>query len=149
MPRTEKRSGNCQRCGTPRRSLHRDHILPRWKGGGDEPANIQWLCANCHEDKTRDDLKGIPGPNRGKTFTPESRQCMSVAASTSQHRGGHTKGLKFSEERRAQHSEAMKRAAKSRVMPPASEVRKQKVSESLRRFHAAKRAGSSGETVEP
>jgi 5-methylcytosine-specific restriction endonuclease McrA len=45
-------------CGTWRRSLHRDHIIPKFKGGGDEPENIQLICANCHEDKTVADLTG-------------------------------------------------------------------------------------------
>lgn len=49
-------SGHCVRCGTFRISLHRDHIKPRVAGGNDAPENIQWLCANCHEDKTREDV---------------------------------------------------------------------------------------------
>ena len=51
-------SGNCPKCGTWRYSLHWDHIVPRFKGGVDTPDNIQLLCANCHEDKTRLDFKG-------------------------------------------------------------------------------------------
>jgi 5-methylcytosine-specific restriction endonuclease McrA len=45
-------------CGIWRRSLHRDHIVPKFKGGGNEPENIQLICANCHEDKTVMDLTG-------------------------------------------------------------------------------------------
>lgn len=45
-------SGNCQKCGTWRRSLHKDHIVSRLIGGADEPSNWQRLCANCHEEKT-------------------------------------------------------------------------------------------------
>jgi hypothetical protein len=56
--------------------LHRDHIVPRRKGGGDEPANIQYLCANCHEDKTREDNKGLVSPMKGRHHSEESRQKM-------------------------------------------------------------------------
>ena len=52
-----KISGNCPKCGTWRRKLQREHIIPRFEGGGDEPENIQFLCANCHEDKTYEDMK--------------------------------------------------------------------------------------------
>lgn len=50
-------SGNCVKCGVYRLSLHSDHVLPRWQGGHDGPENRQWLCANCHEDKTRAELQ--------------------------------------------------------------------------------------------
>lgn len=33
--------------------------MPRCKGGTDEATNIQLLCANCHEDKTIEDLKDV------------------------------------------------------------------------------------------
>jgi len=56
--RKKRHTGHCSKCGTWRFSLHRDHIIPRWKGGSDDEFNIQYICANCHEDKTRDDLKG-------------------------------------------------------------------------------------------
>lgn len=136
--RARRPSGNCEKCGIWRRSLHREHIIPRFKGGSDDQDNIQWLCANCHEDKTREDLKGIPGPNKGKKMSEESRRKMSEAAKRVQNRQGHTKGLKFSEERRKAHSEALRRAfrANPRKMPPASEERKRKVSESLKQFYA-------------
>jgi hypothetical protein len=76
-------SGNCAKCSTWRQSLHRDHIIPKFLGGSDDPSNIQLLCANCHEDKTRDDLTGIPlsaaarrkqsEAQRGKKRSPEAR----------------------------------------------------------------------------
>jgi hypothetical protein len=50
--RTSRRSGPCGKCGTPRESLHRDHVVPLWAGGSDDPSNYQYLCANCHQDKT-------------------------------------------------------------------------------------------------
>lgn len=56
MPRN--RGGFCKFCGAWRKSLHRDHIIPKWKGGRDTEENIQLICANCHEDKTREERKG-------------------------------------------------------------------------------------------
>ena len=43
-------------CGIYREALHVDHITPRAMGGGDEPENLQLLCPNCHQDKTKDDF---------------------------------------------------------------------------------------------
>lgn len=73
---SERVSGPCPQCGTWRYSLHRDHIIPKFKGGPDTPDNIQRLCANCHEDKTRLDMKGF---NKGKPWTDETRTKMSTA----------------------------------------------------------------------
>ena len=79
-------SGNCERCGVWRRSLHRDHIVPKCKGGVDDPSNIQNLCANCHEDKTVIDLTGMPlslaarqkqsRAQAGKTISPQRRAAI-------------------------------------------------------------------------
>lgn len=33
-----------------------DHIVPLCKGGDDSRSNLQGLCIECHDDKTRDDL---------------------------------------------------------------------------------------------
>lgn len=32
-----------------------DHIIPLYKGGGNQAANLQALCRNCHGKKTMDD----------------------------------------------------------------------------------------------
>lgn len=29
-----------------------DHIVPKWKNGGDENTNLQSICDACHADKT-------------------------------------------------------------------------------------------------
>lgn len=141
MPRREKRSGNCGLCKIYRISLHGDHIVPRWKGGSEEAENIQWICSNCHEDKTREDLKGIPGSNKGRVFSDESRDRMSKAAASSQKRGGHTLGYRWTEAQKQAHSIRLREAfqRKPRQMPPASEERKRKVSESLLLYHEQKR----------
>lgn len=64
-------SGTCVICGVWRKSLHRDHITPKFKGGSNEPENIQHICANCHEDKTREDLTG-------RVASEETRAKMSM-----------------------------------------------------------------------
>lgn len=55
-------SGLCIECGTFRRFLHGDHIVPKYAGGKDEESNIQPLCANCHEDKTEQDRTTYGNP---------------------------------------------------------------------------------------
>lgn len=80
-----KKSGNCEKCGTWRMSLHRDHIVPRFKGGTDDADNIQLICANCHEDKTRRDFTGQPlHPNTraslvGRTVSAVTRSKIALA----------------------------------------------------------------------
>lgn len=59
MANRRPHSGNCALCGTFRKSLHRDHIIPRFEGGSDDDSNLQLICANCHEDKTALDLKRV------------------------------------------------------------------------------------------
>ena len=39
----------CQRCGQPGNTV--DHIIPRKLGGGDEPSNLECLCATCNYSK--------------------------------------------------------------------------------------------------
>ena len=45
----------CARCKR-KPSVQVDHIIPLCKGGTDERDNLQGLCYDCHEDKTREDL---------------------------------------------------------------------------------------------
>jgi hypothetical protein len=70
--------GNCQHCGIYRWTLHRDHIEPVALGGSDDEENIQYICANCHEDKTREDIiriaKERPGLMGGATWTEEMKE---------------------------------------------------------------------------
>jgi hypothetical protein len=79
---SDHRAGNCQRCGTLRWRLDKDHIVPKLFGGTDDPSNIQWLCQNCHCDKTfLEDkihqseeyrtLMGRLGSERWARYTPE------------------------------------------------------------------------------
>lgn len=50
----ERDLGRCQAPGCSRRAVHAHHVLPRSRGGGDEPENLVALCA-CHH------LRGIHG----------------------------------------------------------------------------------------
>ncbi len=43
-----------------------DHIKPLALGGKDIPSNIQALCANCHQEKTREDRKAIAEAKNGR-----------------------------------------------------------------------------------
>ncbi len=50
----ERDLGRCQAPGCSRRAVHAHHVVPRSRGGGDEPENLVALCA-CHH------LRGIHG----------------------------------------------------------------------------------------
>lgn len=71
---SERRAGPCQKCGTERPSLHRDHIQPLWAGGSNEPFNIQYICANCHQDKTTAECQSPEyRALKSRAMTPERR----------------------------------------------------------------------------
>ena len=42
----------CYRQGFVRFGDELDHIAPLWKGGSNDPRNLQWLCTPCHAEKT-------------------------------------------------------------------------------------------------
>lgn len=42
----------CYRHGLVRFGDELDHIAPLWKGGSNDPVNLQWLCVACHAEKT-------------------------------------------------------------------------------------------------
>ena len=50
---------HCRDKGVIRAATERDHIIPLAMGGTDAPSNVQGLCGECHEIKTKDDLKRI------------------------------------------------------------------------------------------
>lgn len=49
---TEPLCRSCLTKGVVTIANHVDHILPKAKGGTDHLANLQPLCAECHEAKT-------------------------------------------------------------------------------------------------
>ncbi|MGR3512740.1 MAG: HNH endonuclease [Paracoccaceae bacterium] len=66
--------GLCQEClrngrYTPGRDV--DHIKPRFKGGSDDPSNLQLLCVDCHTAKTIADTGGKQRAKIGADGWPE------------------------------------------------------------------------------
>lgn len=59
------KAGECVLCGQHRQSLHRDHVKPKWEGGNDDESNVQYVCANCHEDKSRSEAHRWRSMNLG------------------------------------------------------------------------------------
>ena len=56
-------SGHCKLCGTFQKYLEEDHIVPRRKfkhglavGDPNDPANLQWICHDCHCTKTATEM---------------------------------------------------------------------------------------------
>lgn len=43
--------GACAYCGTTRARLTADHLVPKSKGGSDDPSNIVPACEACNEAK--------------------------------------------------------------------------------------------------
>lgn len=150
MRRKASVEGNCVKCGIWRPRLHRDHIVPKFKGGGEEDDNIQWLCANCHEDKTVQDLTG-------RTMSPEQRAQISETLSgrtlTEEHKaniGEAFRGREYTEEHRAALSAGLKRKYaedpeyaekqhQSRLGRVASEATREKLSQAAKQQKGKKR----------
>lgn len=42
----------CEAQGRVAAATELDHVVPLWKGGSDDPSNLQGLCAACHATKT-------------------------------------------------------------------------------------------------
>ncbi|MFN3375229.1 MAG: HNH endonuclease [Burkholderiaceae bacterium] len=43
----------CQRNGRVTLAAHRDHIVPLAEGGADDDSNVQGLCVDCHDAKSK------------------------------------------------------------------------------------------------
>lgn len=126
-------SGNCVKCGVWRQALHRDHVIPKWKGGSNDPSNRQLLCANCHEDKTLAERKEFSEDQKqrmatsmlGRRLTPEQR---------ARQRAG------FTPEVRANLSDKAKR----RKRQSHSQETRDRISAGLARFHGKKQTNGGG-----
>jgi 5-methylcytosine-specific restriction endonuclease McrA len=67
------RRGVCPKCGQER-YLVEDHILAKGLGGHPtDPGNLQYICYDCHVDKTAEDLRQM-------ARTPESKERMRQVA---------------------------------------------------------------------
>lgn len=47
-----KRQGRLTLAGARKGDAHVDHIVPKSRGGTDDPANLETLCRSCHSRKT-------------------------------------------------------------------------------------------------
>lgn len=106
--------------------MHREHILPKWAGGADDDTNIQFLCANCHEDKTFEERRSaayrayVSKQVTERMLSPEARANISRAVKESNAKRDWTPEMKarigrpgikrkpFTEQHRANLSAAMK-----------------------------------------
>ena len=51
----------CQRNGRLREATQVDHITPLHRGGQDNDANLEAICANCHDAKTSSEMREMRG----------------------------------------------------------------------------------------
>ena len=51
----------CEKAGRVRPWTERDHIVPLHLGGGDDAANVQGLCSECHAAKSAKELAAREG----------------------------------------------------------------------------------------
>ena len=109
------RSGNCALCGTFRNVLDRDHKVPKAMGGSNEPSNIQLICQNCHQDKTREDLKKMKVGERCKKGRTKAALLLTDDQKKARKKQAQSNGLKsaafmksMTDEQRLKHGEKVK-----------------------------------------
>ena len=61
----------CESKGKVARAKEVDHIIPLHKGGTDAYENLQGLCKDCHDEKTRSDCGYNPRSRIGLDGWPE------------------------------------------------------------------------------
>lgn len=66
------------KCSSCRKThwIHRHHIIPRSKGGSDDPSNLIDVCSNCHEDIH----EGPAGANLRRDPEIEAKRAAAVQA---------------------------------------------------------------------
>lgn len=57
----------CQRNGRPTPATQVDHIVPKAKGGTDDPDNLEAICRSCHDAKTAQEAAEA----QGRTWRPK------------------------------------------------------------------------------
>lgn len=65
-----------------------DHIVPVFKGGTDDLANLQPLCAACHATKTNADLNRKPIGCDENGLPTDARHHWAGGRAPTRHRGG-------------------------------------------------------------
>lgn len=130
MSRTRSKSGDCAKCGTWRQVLQRDHIVPRsiarklgWSlEQTNATENLQFICANCHQDKS---LAEIAAANCGRVASESTRAKLSAAQTGRRH--SEATRLKM----RKPHRSAPPRTAEHRARQGRSNRRRRVVQEFL------------------
>lgn len=51
LRQSRRNAKECYYCGTTRGPFHRDHVIPRSRGGSDDESNIVIACASCNSAK--------------------------------------------------------------------------------------------------
>ncbi|WP_107694506.1 HNH endonuclease signature motif containing protein [Nitrosospira sp. Nsp2] len=64
----------CQKKGITRLATERDHVVPLFEGGTDDPSNTVGLCNPCHKEKTQQESNRA----RGITTKPRMRSGCDV-----------------------------------------------------------------------
>ena len=119
--RGKKKSGNCENCGTYRELLQRDHIIPVHRGGIGAKENIQYLCANCHEDKTRLELSELA---KGRTFSEEHKRKIGLARKGKTFTDEHKENLAISLRNKLSQPEVRENMRNSHLGKPWSQKRR-------------------------
>ncbi len=61
------RCAECQRLGRVRMAHEVDHVIPKARGGTDDPENLSAINRDCHKAKTaRERLRPAPGGSMGR-----------------------------------------------------------------------------------
>lgn len=124
VPEPTGSTGICEICGEWRLIRHKDHIIPRWAGGGEELENLQMICGVCHDEKT-----AYEAQNRAVWNDPEWRAKVSAgtkAAATPEVRAKISAASK------------LRKGINNRKNSPATAEELAKRSESMRAAHAKK-----------
>lgn len=78
-----EQEGCCAGCGweLPEHSLTIDHIVPKSKGGTDDPANLQLLCSSCNPTKGDRDMEYLEERLRELSKDAPDRMDLPILAS--------------------------------------------------------------------
>lgn len=122
--------GVCKYCGSTE-SLEWDHIVPRFRGGSNDSANLQRLCRDCHYAKSQRERREF---NTGWTKSPETR--VRISQSLKGHPslvGNKWAAYPDSEETKARKREARLGPLNPQYGKPLTEEHKTKLREAWKR----------------